>query len=266
MTDDNTPQGVDITRPNPARLYDLYLGGKDHYAADREAAAEVIAAFPEVPALARANRAFLQRAVRFLASECGVRQFVDIGTGLPTQGNVHEVAQTLALDARIAYVDNDPVVLAHSRALLSHNAPGVATVAGDLRRPEEILNSPGLRALIDFGQPVAVLFVAVLHFATDADDPTGIVTHFRKAMVPGSYLALSHVSYGRHDHAAVDEAAGVYDRATASIIPRTREGIRRLFDGFALVDPGLVDVSQWRPEIATEETALQVLAGVGRLP
>ncbi len=246
----------------PGRLH----GGKDHYAADREAAAEVIEAFPEVPTLARANRGFLQRAVRYLAGECGIRQFVDLGTGIPTQGPVHEVAQALAPDARVAYVDNDPVVLAHSRALLSHNAPGVATVNGDLRHPEEILNSPDLRALIDFEEPVAVLFVAVLHFATDADDPARIVTCFREVMAPGSYVALSHVSYGTHDHAAVDEAAAVYDRATSSITPRTRGQIQHLFDGFALVEPGLVDVSRWRPEAATAETGLQVLAGVGRLP
>ena len=260
------PRGVDPTIPSTARMYDYLIGGKDHLAVDRETADRLIEQLPDISSLAKANRAFMQRAVRHLTAECGVRQFIDVGTGIPAAGNVHEIAHPIAPDARIVYVDHDAVTLAHAEALLSHHDANAISIDADMRHPEQILRHRRVRELIDFTEPVAVLFVAILHFATDADDPARIVTCFREVMAPGSYVALSHVSYGTHDHAAVDEAAAVYDRATSSITPRTRGQIQHLFDGFALVEPGLVDVSRWRPEAATAETGLQVLAGVGRLP
>src|SRR6266498_1582061 len=175
---------------HPARMYDYYLGGKDNFPADREAADQALAASPAVRDMARQNRAFLQRVVRFLARDAGIRQFIDIGAGLPTQGNVHEIAQAITPDARVVYVDNDPIVVVHSDALLAgHNT---TAIKADLREPNVILEHPEVREVIDLDQPVAVLLVAVLHFLQDADDPVGVVARLRDAMAAGSYLAISH--------------------------------------------------------------------------
>lgn len=257
------PQGVDVTTPSVARLYDYYLGGKDNYAVDRVAAEKILTIAPELRLAARENRAFLGRAVRHLA-QTGIRQFLDIGAGLPTQGNVHEVAHQIAPDARVVYADNDPIVLAHSRALLK-GGDNVATIRGDLRRPEEILSDPTVRSLIDFSQPVAVLLVAILHFIPDEADPAGIVATLRDVLAPGSRLVLSH---GTRDArgAAVEKGTEVYEQATAPLVLRTRDEIRRLFDGFELADPGLVWLPEWRPvhdvPMAHPERSL-ILAGVG---
>ena len=189
--DSGLPPEIDTSRPHPARVYDYFLDGKDHYPADRKAGEQVLEAVPTAKAMARANRAFLQRAVRFLA-RAGIRQFLDIGTGLPTRGSVHQTAHEITPNARVIYVDNDPIVLAHSRALLASEHTEV--VEGDLRKPDSILGDAGVGKAIDFDQPVAVLLVAILHFLTDHDEPDQVVGRFVEAMAPGSYLVISHAT------------------------------------------------------------------------
>ncbi len=231
-------------------MYDYYLGGKDNFAADREAAEKVLAIVPATRDAARENRAFMQRAVRHLAGR-GIRQFLDIGTGLPTQGNVHEVAGP---DAHVVYVDNDPIVLTHARALLAGSRSGVEVVQGDLRDPVAIMDEA---KLIDFSEPVAVLVVAVLHFVQDSDDPARLIGLLKERMAPGSHLVLSHACPNRP--AESDDISHVYDAATSGIRLRTRAEILPLFDGLDLVEPGLVNVAEWRPDLAE----LAPLQGVG---
>ncbi|MEU7913384.1 SAM-dependent methyltransferase [Microbispora bryophytorum] len=272
MADDEPPPGIDAGIPNPARMYNYFLGGKDNFAADREAAERVMQVAPEAPALARRNRAFLRRAVRHLVAEAGIRQFVDIGTGLPTEGSVHEVAHEMDPGVRVAYVDNDPVVLAHSRALLSGTAAATVTVQGDLRRPEEILADPELRSLIDLAEPVAILLVAVVHFLSDDDKPAELVARLRESVAPGSHLVLTHVTDEERAGAARDGAA-VYRRASSGITLRSREQIHELFDGFQLIEPGLVPLDDWRPDDenplarrARRHLPTWFLCGVGHAP
>jgi hypothetical protein len=187
------PPEVDVSRPHAARMYDYYLGGKNHFAADRKLADKVLASMPAARTAARENRAFMGRAVRFLAEEAGIRQFLDIGTGLPATGSVHEIAQAVAPAARVVYVDNDPLVLAHARALLSSSPEGkTAYVHADLRDPAAILANRAVRAVLDFDQPVAVMLVAVLHFILDEDQPARIVATLLDSLPPGSYLVASH--------------------------------------------------------------------------
>ncbi|MFF8595079.1 SAM-dependent methyltransferase [Streptomyces sp. NPDC015220] len=263
---DGLPRGVDPGKASVARMYDAMLGGENNFAIDREAVAAFTAIDPQVRTLARANRAFLGRAVRFLV-DAGVRQFIDLGSGIPTQGNVHEVAQAACPGARVVYVDNDPVAVAHSEALLADN-PDATIVAGDIRSPADILAAPGLRKLIDFDQPVAVLMITILHFVTAEEDPAGIVAAFREALPVGSWLALSHAT----DEDRPDTAAAVgqlyRDRATSPVTARSHDLIKSLFDGFDLAEPGLVYVPLWRPDRAEEipENPSQywVYAGVGR--
>ena len=231
---------------NVARIYDALLGGKDNYAADREAARQLIAAVPGVMEAARANRDFLARAVGFLAGEAGVDQFLDIGAGLPSRGHVHEVARAVNPDARVVYVDNDPVVTAHARAILA-GAPGVAAVEGDVRYPRDLLTMPEVRKVIDFGRPAALLLVAVLHFVADEDDPWSAVRHITDRLAPGSYLVISHVTGDEISEAAVRTASKIYESALASGVARSRSEISRFFDGTEFVLPGLVDVARWRP-------------------
>ena len=240
---------VDANTPNVPRMYDYLLGGKDNYAVDRETAEEVVELVPDAPFMARENRAFLRRAVRFLA-ESGIRQFIDVGSGLPTQGNVHEIAHQVAPDARVVYVDIEPVVLAHGRALLA-GTPEVTVIQGDARRPDDILNNDKLNRLIDFDRPVAVLMLTVLHFIDDADDPAGIVARFRSAMAPGSHLAISHVTADFDAGGSVRDAGVVYGRATLQMSLRSHPQILRLFDGFDLLEPGLTTLSTWRPDPGT---------------
>jgi hypothetical protein len=260
-------QDLRTDRPTPARMYDYYLGGKDNFAVDREAAEQVLKAAPEVRILARENRAFLGRAVRFLTAEAGIRQFIDVGTGLPTQGNVHEIAQSIAPDARVVYIDNDPIVRAHAKALLAGDGT-TAVVEADMREPQAILGHPDLRRLIDFDAPVAVLFMSVLHFVTDEEDPYGMVAAFRDASAPGSHLALSHITAPEKNADAAEAAADVYKaKATSPAILRSRKEIRALFDGYDLVEPDLVYLPQWRPENpvdARDAESVWMLAGVGR--
>lgn len=257
---------VDLKTPNVARMYDYLLGGKDNFAADRDAVREVVRHAPDTPFMARENRAFLRRAVRFLA-ESGIRQFVDIGSGLPTQGNVHEIAHQVAPDAHIVYADLEPVVLTHGRALLA-DTPRVAVIQGDARRADDILTDPELGRLIDFDRPIAVLMLAVLHFIGDGDDPPGIVARLRAAMAPGSYLAISHVTADFDADSRVRDAGAVYEKATYQITLRGRTEVARLFDGFELVDPGLTTLSLWRPDAGTalppDAERQWCYAGVGR--
>lgn len=238
---------IDTSKPHPARIYNYFCGGKDNYAVDQAAARELPRIAPEARAIARANRAFLQRAVRFLAGECGIRQFLDIGTGIPAAGNVHEVAQQVASGSRVVYVDNDPIVHVHANALLTGDG-NTSIVLADLRDPQAILAHPQTQELIDFTQPAALLLVAILHFVTDAEDPVGIMATFRDALAPGSYLALSHATGDFHPADTVSRGAAVYDRATAPMVPRSRDQIAAYFDGFELVEPGLVQPPLWRPD------------------
>lgn len=238
--------GADTTKAHPARVYDYFLGGKDHFAADRVVAERAAANAPEVTLACRENRAFLGRAVRRLAEQ-GARQFLDIGTGFPTMGNSNDAAHAVDPEAHVVCVDNDPVVLAHSRALLARRGPSRTTVlAGDLREPAQILADPELRAVIDFSRPVVVLMVAVLHFIPDARDPAGIVARFRAAMAPGSHLVISHATYDFN--IKVLNNSRVYNDVTAPFIPRSRAQVLSLLPGFEVEEPGLVDVAHWRPD------------------
>jgi trans-aconitate methyltransferase len=237
---------VDASVPNAARVYDFFLGGKENYAIDRELAEKILAILPDTADFCRANRGFLQRAVRFLAGQAGVRQFLDIGTGLPTMGNVHEIAQEAAPGARVAYVDYDPVVLAHARALLADDRDVIA-VEGDLRAPGAILADAGVRQLIDFSQPVAVLIVAVLHFVTDAGRPYEAVRTVVDALPSGSYLVLTHSTPDDVSDDVTEAMKDVYSGASAQVAPRSFQDIARFFDGLELIDPGLVNVTLWRP-------------------
>ncbi|MET8451875.1 SAM-dependent methyltransferase [Streptomyces sp. NPDC005209] len=234
---------IDTSRPHPARIYDYLLGGKDNYEVDREAADELAAVAPEVRISVRANRDFLRRAVRHVVGS-GVRQILDVGTGLPTSPNVHETAQEVAPDVRVAYVDNDPIVNAHADALLSRSG-ATSIVLADLRDPRAILDHPDVRRVIDFDEPIALLLVAVLHFLTEAEKPDRIVATLRDALPAGSFLVLSHATGDFADRAA---AQAVYNRATATMNLRTRAEVEGFFEGFELVDPGLVQVPFWRPD------------------
>ena len=267
MPDEDVPVDLRTDRPTPARMYDYYLGGDHHFPADREAAEQVLALTPEVRTLAVENRAFLGRAVRFLTAEAGIRQFIDIGTGLPTQGSVHEIAHRVDPDARVVYVDNDPLVHAHARTLLA-DAGAATLIEGDLRDPRHILEHPEVHRLIDFGRPVAVLFMSVLHFVADEDDPAGSVRAFREATCPGSYLALSHIVPPPRNADVAEVAADVYkNKATAPAVFRSPEWIRALFEGHDLVEPGLVNLPLWRPgdpAAVQDAESVWMLAGVGR--
>lgn len=244
---------------HPARVYDYWLGGKDNYAADREVAWKIMAIAPDTPRSAQANRQFLKRAV-LLAAERGIRQFLDIGSGLPTVENTHEVAQLVAPDARVAYVDNDPIVRAHGKALLA-DCTTRTVVQADVREPEAILAHPDVRKLIDFDRPVAVLLLGVLHFVSDEEDPYGIVTRIREAMAPGSYLIFSHLT-GDADTQTFEQTREATDRRWRSIA-RTREEVERFFSGFEILEPGIVPPDRWRPDGPERMERFWLWAGVG---
>jgi len=258
---------VDTPVPNVARIYDYLLGGKDNFEADRAAAETLIRLIPDGAVACRENRQFVGRAVRYLAGQ-GIRQFIDIGPGLPTRENVHEVALKAAPDARVVYADYDRVVVAHARALLADPHPTVAAISGDLRHPAEILKDPGLRALISLDQPFAVLATAVLHFISDDEDPYAITRTLTDAMPPGSYLVISHITADDVGADAGRRAEAVYANATAQAHPRTRDATTRFFDGLELAGPGVVSVSAWRPEpfVAQPEGRTLMYAGVARKP
>ncbi|MFF4749701.1 SAM-dependent methyltransferase [Streptomyces sp. NPDC002514] len=234
---------IDTSRPHPARIYDYLLGGKDNYEVDRDAGDALAVAAPEVRVGVQANRAFLRRAVQHVVGS-GVRQILDIGTGLPTSPNVHETAQDIAPDVRVAYVDNDPIVHTHAGALLSRS--GVTSIVlGDLRDPQAIVDHPDVRRIIDFDEPVALLLVAILHFLTDAERPGEVVAALRDALPAGSYLVLSHATGDFADRSA---AQAVYSKATATLNLRSHAAVGQFFDGFDLIEPGLVQAPFWRPD------------------
>jgi hypothetical protein len=252
----------DTSVPHIARVYNYWLGGKDHFAADRELAEKFIAADPKVIAGVRANRAFLGRAVHFLAAEAGMRQFLDIGTGIPTASNTHEVAQRAAPGSRVVYVDNDPIVLAHARALLTSDPPGATDyIDADLRNTGAIL-AQAARTL-DFGRPVAVMLVGILQCIPDEDDPRRIVAALMDAVPPGSYLAVSHPAADVYAQARAG-AALLNEGLSSPIIFRTRAAVARFFGGLELVEPGLVSISQWRSGAGADASPLANWAGVAR--
>lgn len=259
---------VAIGTPNVARMYDYLLGGKDNFAVDREAADALVslASEPGVLRSVRANREFLGRAVRVCA-EAGVARFIDLGSGLPTQDNVHDVAFRVTPDAEVVYVDDDPVVCAHGRAILARD-DRVSFVRADLRRPAEILETPEVARLVGAGEPVALLLVSVLHFLSAEQDPGGVVAGFRDALPSGSHLILSHLTDdSRRDEA--EQAIKVYEQTSAGLHPRSSAEITRLFDGFELLDPGLTTVAEWRPDHErdlADAHKFTMLAGVGRKP
>jgi hypothetical protein len=265
---DWAPPEVDTKRANMARVYDYWLGGNHNFLADQDLARAVCAVDPIVRTGARANRAFLGRAVRFL-SAAGIRQFLDIGSGIPTEGNVHQIAQQADSAARVVYADIDDVAVAHSRVILAGNA-NAAVIRADLREPEKILSHQTTRGLIDFSQPVGLMLVAVLHFIADAEDPWQIVATLRDALAPGSYLVLGQGTNA--DKPAVAQAfEEVYNRSVATDIHmRSRAEISRFFDGFDLVDPGLVYVSLWRPDspadVPADPSQFANLVGVAQSP
>jgi hypothetical protein len=258
------PEGLDISRPSAARMYDYLLGGGHNFDADRRLAARVSSAHPGCWDIARLNRAFLRRAVLELGS-VGVRQFLDIGSGIPTVGNVHEIAQRADPEARVVYVDHDPVAVAHCELILESN-DRAGVVLADLRDPGSILTAPVTRELLDFDQPVGLLMVCVMHFIPPEADPTGLLGRFREALAPGSYLALSHLTA---DSRATAMAAlvEVMRSSKSPIHPRSRTEIVELFSGFELVEPGVVGIADWRPRSAGDGGDVpernQVLAGMG---
>ena len=252
----------DTSVAHQARIADYLLGGRDNFAADRKAAEAMIQAYPTMVELMRANRAFLRRAVRFLAGEAGIRQFLDIGTGIPTAGNTHEVAQELAPDCRVVYVDYDPVVLAHARALLTSTRQGVTDyVDSDLRDVTTVLTAAA--RTLDFGTPVAVTVHMTLHAIPDSDDPHAIVARFMDSVPPGSYLSISHPASDIEPEKAADVADRLKRLSYQLYTPRTRAQVLPFFDGLELVEPGLVQVQQWRPAIEVHDT-FSVWAGVAR--
>lgn len=261
------PRSIDISVPSVSRIYDYYLGGSHNFEVDREAARQAMEFMPGLPKIMQANRAFMRRAVRFAADE-GITQFLDIGSGIPTFGNVHEVAQAASPGARVVYVDHDPVAVAHSQAVLADNADA-AVAAADLRKPQEILADPRVLDLIDLNRPVALLLVAILHFVEDADDPYGAVAELREALAPGSLLILTHASYEGIPLAPerAEGAVDVYKGIRNPLIMRSRDEIARFFEGYDMVEPGLVSPPRWRPETAPEDEdpyAFSGFAGVGR--
>lgn len=250
--------------PHIARMYDYYLGGKDHYQADADAAAKVVEALPEVQVAARANRGFMHRAVRHLVGEVGVRQFLDIGTGIPTEPNLHQVAQELAPDARIVYVDNDPIVLAHARALMVSTSEGrTEYFQSDATRPEEILE--GARKTLDFTEPIALSLIGLLQFVPDAYQVNETLL---EAMPPGSYLVMTHLTPD-FDAAGIAATEKVYHERGLYCRPRNRDEIARFFDGLELLEPGVVPLHRWRAPIepaASMDAKVPGYGVVGRKP
>jgi hypothetical protein len=246
------PTAIDTSRPHPARIYDYLLGGKDNFAADRETATVALESWPTARTAARENRAFLGRAVRFLAEEAGITQFLDIGSGLPSVGNVHEVAQDVLPSAHVVYVDNDPIVLAHARALLASRPQGkCAYIHADLRDPDYILRHQATRETLDFSKPVGLILCAVLHFMPDEDQPGAVLKKLVDALPSGSYLVSSHTT-AEYAPQSIYGAGKAYERGGLRGAVRTADEFADLvFSGLSLVPPGVVLVSEWRPEPGT---------------
>ena len=257
-------ESLDTGVAHVARVYNFWLGGKDNFAADRAAGEQAMQAFPAIALSARSNRAFLARAVHFLANEVGIRQFLDVGTGIPSANNTHEVAQAAAPDSKVLYVDKDPIVLAHARALLASNPEGAtAYVEADLRDPDRIIEAAA--AELDLSQPVALMLIAILHHIGDDEDPQRIIARLTDALPPGSYLTISHAASDINAEAMAKMAASLNQTMAEKVTFRDRPAVSRFFDGLDLVEPGLVQASKWRP--ASEEEANRpaaLWAGVAR--
>jgi hypothetical protein len=264
---------LQLGRPHPARVYDYLLGGKDNFAADRAAAQAGIEANPNSRIPPRENRAFLRRVVRYLARDAGISQFLDIGTGIPTSPNVHEIAQDADPQARVVYVDNDPIVLAHARALLTSGPVGkTAYIDADVRNVRKILDSAELRQTLDMTRPVGLLLIAVMHFVADEDDPWDLAAQLLAELPAGSYLALSHLT-GDFDPAAWEGVAAVYRRSGVTMQVRPLAAVERFFTGLDLLDPGVVSLPRWRPDSndlgqpgQPTDAAVSVYGGLGRKP
>ncbi|MCX5403194.1 SAM-dependent methyltransferase [Streptomyces sp. NBC_00335] len=267
------PQGIDISVPSVSRIYDYYLGGSHNFEVDRQAARRAMEFMPGLPKIMQANRAFMRRAVRYAVAE-GVTQFLDIGSGIPTFGNVHEIAQAASPEARVVYVDHDPVAVAHSQAVLA-GTERTGVVAADLRKPQDILAAPEVAQGLDLSRPVALMLVAVLHFLEDADEPYAAVAELRDALAPGSLLILTHASYEGIplSEEVASGTVGVYREIRNPLVMRDGEQIRRFFDGFGLIEPGLVSMPDWRPDttggpeggaVDEDPYAFSGFAGVGR--
>jgi S-adenosyl methyltransferase len=259
------PQGIELDRPSAARMYDYYLGGSHNFAIDRQAAEQAIAMWPDLPLIMQANRAFLRRAVRFLLAQ-GITQFLDIGSGIPTVGNVHEVAQQANPASRVVYVDIDPVAVAHSRAILAGNSHAMV-VRGDARDPDALIAQPEVQRLLDLRQPVGVLLVALLHFVPSDEDAYRLVYRLRDVIAPGSYIAISHASFeGRPVES--ESHTRLYNRTPTPMMMRSRADVERLFDGLHIVEPGVVYLPLWRPEspddVDDHPERFTGFAGVGR--
>ena len=244
---------VDTSIAHPARRYNYWLGGKDHYEADRESGDQIAAVFPSIRVAVQENRRFLQRAVRYLAGEVGIRQFLDIGTGIPTADNTHEVAQAVAPRSRVVYVDNDPIVLVHARALLTSTPEGATSyLEADLREPQKILRHPDLLATLDLSQPVALMLIAVLHFVPDSEDPYGIVGELTSALAPGSHLAITHGTGDFMPPATAQDVDSTVqstnERSQAPFLLRSRDEFARFFDGLELVEPGIAPLAAWHSD------------------
>ncbi|MDP9850225.1 SAM-dependent methyltransferase [Streptosporangium lutulentum] len=264
MSEEEAPRGVDPHIPNAARMYDYYLGGKNNFAADRMVGDMVLGVAPEMREVARQGRELIARVVRHLVGEAGIRQIIDLGSGLPTQENVHEIAHRIAPDTRVVYVDHDEVVCAHGRALLAEPQK-VIMLQGDLRKPQEIIDSPEVRAIIDFREPVAVLMMFLLHLVPDEDGPQEIVAAYRAALPAGGCLAVSHASTDARPE-TMARISAIYERANSPFVPRSREEISGFFGDFEMVSPGLVNVWPFLepPEFVSQELASMGYSGVGR--
>jgi len=251
---------IDISKPHVARMYDYFLGGSNNFAVDRAAAEQMLKLFPQTPLAAQANRRFLAEAVRWLAQEAGVRQFIDIGSGLPTRPNVHEVAQAVDKNTRVAYIDNDPLVRVHAGKLLAAT-PNTIMIEGDLRDPRALLDLPELREHIDFSQPVALLLVAVLHFIPETEQAYQITRTLYDALPSGSYVALSHATIGMNPEDLEQEAISIYRRANSGVFPRTSDEVAGFFTGLTPVGSGLVHISDWNlPGESGGNSAIAALA------
>ena len=264
------PDTAEIETPSTARIYDYFLGGSYNFAADRDLAEQYMRVLPDMPVIARAGRAVLHRAVRYMA-EAGIDQFLDLGSGIPTVGNVHEIAQQVNPEARTVYVDVDPVAVAHATALLRGDRR-TGVINADLRNTAHVLAQPTVRELLDLSRPVGVLMIAVLHFLADTDHPTAVVADYRQAVASGSYLAVTHATGDYHPEMARD-AESVYRRASHQIRYRSKAQIAALLTGYELVDPGLVDMIHWRPDPDTgpdpldgDVTRYSGYAALGRKP
>ena len=263
------PGDVPLDKPSPARMYDYFLGGYHNFEIDRRAAEQMVSLMPDIKLITRANRAFLRRVVTFLANQ-GVDQFLDIGSGIPTVGSVHESVHRINPAARIVYVDIDPIAVAHSEAILK-DVPNTAVIQADARRPAQILEHPEVRRLLDFGRPVAVLLVALLQFVPNDEDASGMVRAFRDALSSGSYIAIAHGTDEGVPRDIVEQGIKIYARSTNPVTGRSRAQIAQFFEGLELIEPGLVFVPLWRPEDPNDifldqpERSINI-SGVGRKP